>query len=166
MGHSLHIEGKADVGIAKQMNICKKKKTIFKKRCYAKLVSLSKYIYIASWSCFQKSKWDFVIQWHFRICHILKSWRSQWWMRKGMESWDCDSEQVSDQDFWSWIRIHMGKLGLFLQVIHISKVTQRGKKMSLVIQHVFWKCVYYRQNNHEHHIVWGQQQVDFMWKLY
>lgn len=47
MNHSLHIEGKADLGIAKQMNICKKKKT-FKKSCYAKLVSFSKYIYTAS----------------------------------------------------------------------------------------------------------------------
>lgn len=35
MDHSLNIEGKADLGTAKQMNICKKK--IFKKSCYTKL---------------------------------------------------------------------------------------------------------------------------------
>lgn len=55
MDHSLNIEEKADLGTAKQMNICKKKK-IFKKSCYTKLVSFIKYIYTASWSCFQKSK--------------------------------------------------------------------------------------------------------------
>lgn len=30
MGHSLHIEGKADVGFAKQMNICKKNQSLRK----------------------------------------------------------------------------------------------------------------------------------------